>query len=196
MPIVSGMPSFLMESSKPAANLHHAEILDQFTWQAEPFATPRRNRYRSARSHGLLRQCRSTGRRARYRLRSWHRVLFFCGHAREVTGLDIVPAMLERAQRLQAEQHLESVTWKLGSSTELPFPSGRFDCVVTRFSFHHFLDPVAALSEMRRVAKPGATVLVCDVAPGPETQAEFNRWEILRDPSHTRAYCRSPPHPI
>ena len=177
-----------MESSKPAANLHHAEILDQFTRQAEPFA--QRHAGRDTDLLTLMTCCANVGPQ--------DTVLdiacgpgivscFFARHAREVTGLDIVPAMLERAQRLQIEQQLKNVTWKLGSSTELPFPSGWFDCVVTRFSFHHFLDPVAALSEMRRVAKPGATVLVCDVAPGPEAQKEFNRWEILRDPSHTRA---------
>jgi hypothetical protein len=37
------------------------------------------------------------------------------------------------------------------------------------------------------VAKPGGTVLVCDVAPRKEAQDRFNEWEILRDPSHTRA---------
>lgn len=188
MPIVSGMPSFLMESSKSAANLHHAEILDQFTRQAEPFA--RRHAGRDTDLLALMACCANVGPQdAVLDIACGPGIVscFFARRAREVTGLDIVPAMLERAQRLQAEQHLENVTWKLGSSTELPLPSGRFDCVVTRFSFHHFLDPVAALSEMRRVAKPGATVLVCDVAPEPETQAEFNRWEILRDPSHTHA---------
>jgi hypothetical protein len=36
-------------------------------------------------------------------------------------------------------------------------------------------------------SKRCVTVFVCQVAPGPEAQEEFNRWEILRDPSHTRA---------
>ncbi len=177
-----------MESSKPAANLHHAEILDQFTQQAEPFA--KRHAGRDTDLLALMADCACVGLQ--------HAVLdvacgpgivscFFAHRARHVTGLDIVPAMLERAQRLQAEEQLTNVTWRQGPSDELPFPSGSFDSVVTRFSFHHFLDPLSALSEMKRVAKRGGTILVCDVAPRPEAQEEFNRWEILRDPSHTCA---------
>jgi len=44
---------------------------------------------------------------------------------------------------------------------------------------------------MTRVAKPGGTVLVCDVAPRKEAQDRFNEWEILRDPSHTRALTQA-----
>jgi SAM-dependent methyltransferase len=108
-----------------------------------------------------------------------------------VTGVDFVPAMLDRARRYQAEQQLSNLTWQLGSCTDLPFANDSFDCVITRFSFHHFLDPAVALGEMKRVAKPGGVVLVCDVVPTPETQAAFNHWEILRDPSHTRALTQA-----
>jgi hypothetical protein len=34
-------------------------------------------------------------------------------------------------------------------------------------------------------------VLVCDVVPSLETQASFNHWEILRDPSHTHALTQA-----
>jgi len=99
----------------------------------------------------------------------------------------MVPAMLEQARRLQAEKQLPNIEWKLGQSTELPFADESFDCVVTRFSFHHYMDPEAALREMKRVAKSGGTILVADVTSRPEAQDRFNHWEILRDPSHTRA---------
>ena len=36
---------------------------------------------------------------------------FFAGIAAHVTGLDIVPAMLERANRLQAERQLANIDW-------------------------------------------------------------------------------------
>jgi hypothetical protein len=32
---------------------------------------------------------------------------------------------------------------------------------------------------------------VCDVAPRKEAQDRFNEWEILRDPSHTRALTQA-----
>ena len=98
--------------------------------------------------------------------------------------------MLDRARLYQAEQQVSNVTWQLGSSSDLPFADGTFHRVVTRFSFHHFLEPGKALAEMKRVCLPGGIVLVCDVAPSPQTQAAFNHWEILRDPSHTRALTR------
>ena len=167
---------------------HQAEILDQFTRQADPFLK------RHAQGHdallALMAHCAAT--------RAEDRILdvacgpgivscFFAAHARHVTGLDMVPAMLERARRLQAERCLQNVTWQLGESTRLPFLDESFDQVVTRFSFHHFLDPLAALCEMKRVCRPAGTVLVSDVTPGKESQARFNEWETLRDPSHTRA---------
>lgn len=60
--------------------------------------------------------------------------------------------------------------------------------VITRYSFHHFLEPQAVLAEMVRVCKPGGKVAVVDVFMSTSEQAEaYNRMEKLRDPSHTRA---------
>ncbi len=177
-----------MTTSRHDAEIHDATILDQFTRQADPFA--QRHGYSNDPILHLMADCAA--------IKPEHTVLdvacgpgivscFFAKRAHHVTGLDFVPAMLERARRYQAEQHVSNVTWQLGSATSLPFPAGAFDCAVTRFSFHHLLEPIDALREMKRVTKPGGAVVVCDVAPGREVQAAFNHWEILRDPSHTRA---------
>jgi ubiquinone/menaquinone biosynthesis C-methylase UbiE len=167
---------------------HQAEILDQFTRQAEPFLK------RHAQGHdallALMAECASP--------RAEDSLLdvacgpgivscFFAARVGHVTGLDMVPAMLDRARRLQSERGLSNLVWLLGESTQLPFAEASFDSVVTRFSFHHFLDPLATLGDMKRVVKPGGTILVADVTPSAATQARFNAWEILRDPSHTRA---------
>ncbi|MDR3754729.1 MAG: methyltransferase domain-containing protein [Terracidiphilus sp.] len=175
-----------------SSSQHDAEILDQFTRQAEPFA--QRHGYQSDPLLDLMADCAEVG--------SGDTVLdvacgpgiiscFFARRARHVTGIDVVPAMLERARRYQAEQLLTNLTWQLGSSTDLPFREATFDCVITRFSFHHFLQPASALREMKRVAKPNGVVLVCDVVPSLEPQASFNHWEILRDPSHTHALTQA-----
>ncbi len=184
--------NFTMNLSHHAAKVHDATILDQFTRQAEPFA--QRHGYGKDPILDLMADCAA--------VRPEDTVLdvacgpgiiscYFAKLARHVTGLDFVPAMLDRAGRYQAEQHVDNITWQLGSSSDLPFAENTFDCVITRFSFHHFFEPLAALREMKRVAKPGGTVVICDVAPSREAQAAFNHWEILRDPSHTCALTLS-----
>ena len=170
------------------SDLHDAEIHDQFTRQAKPFLD-RHGRGKDA-LLGLMAECaapRSTDALLDVACGPGIISCFFAPRVASVTGLDMVPAMLEQARRLQAEKQLPNIEWKLGQSTELPFAEESFDCVVTRFSFHHYMDPQAALREMKRVARSGGTILVADVAPRREAQDRFNHWEILRDPSHTRA---------
>jgi SAM-dependent methyltransferase len=59
---------------------------------------------------------------------------------------------------------------------------------VTRFSMHHFLDPIGMLREMVRVCAPGGRVVVVDMyaSENPAKATEWNRLEKLRDPSHAR----------
>jgi SAM-dependent methyltransferase len=167
---------------------HDAEIQDQFTKQAVPFLE--RHAHSMDGLLELMADCAQV--RARDTLLDVACgpgiiSCFFAQRVRAVIGLDTVPAMLESAKRFQAEKQLHNVEWKLGQATSLPFAEASFDCAVTRFSFHHFVDPKTALLEMKRVAKPGGTILVADVTPREEVQDRFDYWEILRDPSHTRA---------
>ncbi|HEU0177828.1 MAG TPA: methyltransferase domain-containing protein [Blastocatellia bacterium] len=107
--------------------------------------------------------------------------------AARVTGIDITPAMIERAKARQAEMGLTNLTWRVGDILSLPFPDESFSLVVTRYSFHHLLDPGAALAEMMRALKPGGRVMVMDAAPESSKVDAYNRMEKLRDPSHVRA---------
>ena len=114
-------------------------------------------------------------------------VCAFARVARHATGIDLTPAMLERARRLQQERGLTNVTWQLGDVLPLPYADGAFSIVTCRFAFHHFLDPGAVLTEMTRACARGGTVVVIDSAPAPDKAAAFNAMEKLRDPSHVRA---------
>jgi hypothetical protein len=58
--------------------------------------------------------------------------------------------------------------------------------VITRYTFHHFLDPQAVFLEMVRVCTRGGRVLVADTAMSPEKRDFCDVEEKLRDPSHTR----------
>jgi ubiquinone/menaquinone biosynthesis C-methylase UbiE len=168
---------------------HDAVIIDQFTKQAEPFAAlPAHS------DAAILRLIREMAR-----IGPGSRVLdVACGpglvtlalapFVAHVTGIDLTPAMLDKARELQAERGLSNLSWKLGRANALPFPDGSFDAVVTRFSFHHLTEPPTALAEMVRTCRPGGRVVVADVyAVTPEQGAEYDRLERLRDPSHVQA---------
>lgn len=114
----------------------------------------------------------------------------FARYARQVTGVDITPAMIDQAQKRQREHNQTNLEWTVGEAVPLPYEDNRFSLVITRYSFHHLLSPEQALAEMVRVCRPGGRVLVADVAVAPETSAAYDRLEILRDPSHTHALTR------
>ena len=115
-------------------------------------------------------------------------VCAFASHVRKATGIDVTPAMLERARKLAAEKGLTNVAWRHGDVYSLPYDDASFTIVTTRFSFHHFLDPAAVLQEMVRVCAPGGRIVVVDdyASADPAKAAAFNRLEKLRDPSHSR----------
>src|SRR5690606_38797234 len=58
-----------------------------------------------------------------------------------------------RAQMPEGDFHV-------GPAERLPFGDGEFDLVTCLGSLEHFLDPVGALKEMRRVARPKARFLI------------------------------------
>jgi ubiquinone/menaquinone biosynthesis C-methylase UbiE len=111
----------------------------------------------------------------------------FARHAAQVTGVDLTPAMIEQAEKRRQELGLANATWTVGDAVPLPFSDQSFSLVITRYSYHHLLDPALALKEMIRVCRPGGRVLVADVAMPPAKSAAYDRLEILRDPSHTHA---------
>jgi SAM-dependent methyltransferase len=114
-------------------------------------------------------------------------VVAFARVVKHATGIDITPAMLDRARTYAREQGVSNITWQQGDVLPLPYPDASFSIVTSRFAFHHFLDPAAVLRQMARVCRPGGTVLVVDSAPAPDKADAFNRMEVVRDPSHVRA---------
>lgn len=111
----------------------------------------------------------------------------FANIADSVTGIDITEKMIEQARNHQQEKQLENMTWNTGDVLPLPYADNEFSIVLTRYSFHHFLEPQKVLSEMYRVCKPGGSIMVVDVALSPKNVKAYNQMEKLRDPSHTKA---------
>ena len=165
-------------------------ILDQFSRQAVPFSTS--PGIKDEQALRLIVEFSGAGPEDTVLDVACGGGIVVCAFARVVrhaTGIDLTPAMIERARSLQAEQGLSNVSWKQGDVLPLPWPDGAFSIVTSRFAFHHFLDPGAVLAEMRRVCAPGGKVVVIDTEASPDVAkaAEFNRMEKLRDPSHVRA---------
>lgn len=52
------------------------------------------------------------------------------------TGIDLTPAMLDRARALQAAHGLTNVSWVRGDVLPLPCRNGAFTIVTARFAFH------------------------------------------------------------
>jgi SAM-dependent methyltransferase len=74
-----------------------------------------------------------------------------------VTGLDLTPALLERA-RENAQIAEVSVDWREGDAENLPFGNGAFDVVLSQFGHMFAPRPEVATAEMLRVLKPGGTI--------------------------------------
>jgi SAM-dependent methyltransferase len=103
-----------------------------------------------------------------------------------VHGVDLTPAMIERAGEEAAAAGLENAGFSLGDATALEFEDSSFDGAVTRFSFHHVPAPQRALEEMARVVRSGGYLVVADHArdEDPDVAAWVEEIERLRDPSH------------
>lgn len=113
----------------------------------------------------------------------------FASHVRWIGGLDLTPAMLERARREAAERHLANFHVLRGNALQMPFADGSFDLIVTSYSIHHLPNAATALGEVARTLKRGGKFGLLDmiVSEDAPTAKACNDIEIARDASHTRA---------
>lgn len=85
----------------------------------------------------------------------------------QITGLDAGPAMIDKA-RLDAAEAGVDITYEVlrvgpMGDARLPYDDAQFDLVTCNSVIHHLTDPVGALDEIARVAKPDGAVLVRDL---------------------------------
>ena len=118
--------------------------------------------------------------------------LRFARHVRWICGLDLTPAILDRARRSAAAEGLANLDFAIGDAQSLPFADGSLDIAVTSYALHHFPDAARTIAEMARVVKRGGRVGILDIfLPNDRKISELNnRIEILRDASHTRTLAR------
>ncbi len=112
----------------------------------------------------------------------------FAPHVRWIGGLDLTPAMLERARREAVERELSNFCAIRGNVLQMPFRDDSFDIVVTSYSIHHLADAAVGLREIARILKRGGSFGMLDmiVSENPAVARACNDIEIARDASHTR----------
>ena len=112
--------------------------------------------------------------------------------AARVTAVDLSESMLDRGRRTAAERSLVNIAFHRGNLTDLPWPDGSFDLIVSRYAAHHWPDPQAVVTELARLLSPAGRLLLVDVMadPDPLLDTFLNALEILRDPSHVRDHSQ------
>ena len=82
----------------------------------------------------------------------------------EVIGVDFQESQVARAQALGEARGLKNVHFQVADAYELPFPDHCFDAVFAHAVLWHLREPLRALSEMRRVLRPGGMIGIreCD----------------------------------
>jgi SAM-dependent methyltransferase len=109
-----------------------------------------------------------------------------------VHGVDLPPAMVEKASAEAAAAGLTNIDFSLGDATALAFDDASFDGAVNRFSLHHIPAPGRVLEEVARVVRPGGWVVLADHLTDADADAAAWHEEIerLRDPSHWACLTR------
>ncbi|KAK0592950.1 hypothetical protein LWI29_028178 [Acer saccharum] len=95
-------------------------------------------------------------------------------------GITLSPVQAQRANALAAAQGLaDRVSFQVADALEQPFPDGQFDLVWSMESGEHMPDKKKFVSELVRVAAPGATIIIVtwchrDLAP---SEQSLQQWE-------------------
>lgn len=92
-----------------------------------------------------------------------------------------------------------NVDYVQGDAAHMDFPAASFDTVVMSASIHHMADPAPVLAEMRRVLKPGGSLIIAEMyrdhQEGPsETHVAMHHWWAAVDSAlgivHNETYPR------
>jgi len=85
------------------------------------------------------------------------------GPTGEVVGIDMTPAMLERARAAAAESGIDHVEFREAYMEELPVPDGWADVVISNGVLNLTPDKQKALAEMFRVLRSGGRLQIGDI---------------------------------
>lgn len=98
---------------------------------------------------------------------------------RTLSGVDPSPELLGRAQDALLRSGRRA-NFANGIAEALPFENSSFDSVVTTFTLCSVQDPTAALSEVRRVLRPGGRLIFLEHGKAPDPAAA--NWQNRIEP--------------
>jgi len=85
------------------------------------------------------------------------------GETGQVVGVDMTPAMLEKAKGSAAAAKLLNVEFRAGYGESVPVPDAWADVVISNGALNLMPDKVAVLREMARVLKPNGRLQLGDI---------------------------------
>lgn len=80
------------------------------------------------------------------------------GRGAKVSALDLTPDLLAHARENERIAGYGAIEWTEGDAEQLPYDDASFDVVLSQFGHMFAPRPDVAISEMRRVLKPGGRV--------------------------------------
>ena len=112
-----------------------------------------------------------------------------------IEGLDYAAPYIAHAEARNTDPR---VSFRVGNAAELPFPDAAFDRVFAMLVLHFVAEPARVIAEMRRVARPGATVAaaVWDARGGMVANRQFFDTAAALDPAAAARRARNYTRPM
>jgi SAM-dependent methyltransferase len=79
-----------------------------------------------------------------------------------LVSVDLSSASLELARQAVEQERMTNVRFENADVMNLPFSNGEFDAVFVCFVLEHLAEPLRALTELKRVLRPGGTITVIE----------------------------------